>query len=88
MLKDWDTFEKLPEIDQMLLLEALISTALMMTHLGEWWIAECIVADPRCRRWAHDPGINERMSNKPRLSFDILLNAVAEDATKHSNSGN
>ena len=50
MLKDWDAFEKLPEIDQMLLLKALMGTALMMSHLGEWWIAERLVADPRCRQ--------------------------------------
>ncbi len=47
MLKDWDSFEKLPEIDQMLLLEGLMCTALMMSHHGEWWIVERLVADPR-----------------------------------------
>ena len=35
MLKDWDAFERLPEVDQVLLLEGLMSAAMMMTHLGE-----------------------------------------------------
>ena len=78
MLKDWDAFEKLPEIDQMLLLEGLMSTALMMSHLGEWWIVERLVSDSRCRKWAYGPEINQQMNDKPRLAFNALLNAVAE----------
>ncbi|WP_036285765.1 hypothetical protein [Methylocystis sp. ATCC 49242] len=88
MLKDWDAFEKLPEIDQMLLLEALMSTALMMTHLGEWWIAERLVADPRCRQWAHGVAINQRMNQKPRLGYDLLLNAIAEQTGREGHCGN
>lgn len=72
MLKDWDAFEKLPEIDQMLLLEALMGTALMMSHLGEWWIAERLVADPRCRQWAYGAEINQRMNNKPRVTLRLI----------------
>jgi hypothetical protein len=83
MLKDWDAFERLPEIDQMLLLEGLMSAALMMTHLGEWWIAERLVADPRCRKWAYGAGINQRMDDKPRLGFNALLNAISEHTVQH-----
>jgi hypothetical protein len=82
MLKYWGTFEKLPEIDQMLLLEGLMSTALMMSHLGEWWIVERLVADPRCRKWAYGAGINQRMNDKPRLGFNALLNAIAEHSSQ------
>jgi hypothetical protein len=82
MLKDWDAFEKLPEIDQMLLLEGLMSTALMMSHLGEWWIVERLVVDPRCRNWAYGSGINQRMNDKPRLGFTALLNAITEHSYK------
>ncbi|MFO1125883.1 MAG: hypothetical protein U1E25_11825 [Methylocystis sp.] len=88
MLKDWDAFEKLPEIDQMLLLEALMGTALMMSHLGEWWIAERLVADPRCRQWAFGAEINQRMNNKPRLGFNALLGAVAEHTVRTFDCGN
>lgn len=88
MLKDWDAFETLPEIDQMLLLEGLMSTALMMTHLDEWWIAERLVADPRCREWAYRAEINQRMGDKPRLGYNALLNAIAEHAAKEDGAGN
>lgn len=88
MLKDWDAFERLPEIDQMLLLESLMSTALMMSHLGEWWIAERLVADPRCRAWAQDPGLNERMNNKPSLGFSVLLESIAKHAAEEGRRGN
>jgi hypothetical protein len=88
MLKDWDAFEKLPEIDQMLLLEALMSTALMMSHLGEWWIVERLVADPRCRKWAYDPGINRRMNEKPRLGYNALLSAIAEHSVQKDGFAN
>jgi hypothetical protein len=40
MLKDWNAFEQLPPIDQMLLLEGLMTAALVMGRLGEWWIAD------------------------------------------------
>lgn len=88
MLKDWDAFEQLPEIDQMLLLEALMSTALMMAHLDEWWIAERLVADPRCRKWAHDAELNRRMNDKPRLGYIALLGAVAEHTAQTCACGN
>ncbi len=88
MLKDWDALEKLPEIDQMLLLEGLMCTALMMSHQGEWWIVERLVADPRCRKWAYDEGINQRMSDKPRLGFNALLNALAEHSAQEGGGRN
>jgi hypothetical protein len=88
MLKDWDAFERLPEIDQVLLLEGLMSTAMMMVHLGEGWIAERLVADPRCREWAYGIEINQRMNDKPRLGFDALLNAIAEHTAQENRCGN
>jgi hypothetical protein len=88
MLKDWDAFEQLPEIDQVLLLEGLMSAALMMTHLGEWWIAERLVADPRCREWAYRAEINQRMNDKPRLGFNALLSAIAEPTAQENRCGN
>lgn len=88
MLKDWDAFERLPEIDQMLLLEALMSTALMMTHLGEWRIAERLVSDPRCRAWSYGREINQRMNDKPRLGFDVLLAAILQHETQVNGRGN
>jgi hypothetical protein len=84
MLKDWDAFERLPEVDQVLLLEGLMSAAMMMTQLGEWWIAERLVADPRCQRWANGPEINDRMNDKPRLGFIALLDAVSEHALQEA----
>lgn len=88
MLKDWNAFERLPEVDQVLLLEGLMSAAMMMTQLGEWWIAERLVADPRCQRWAHGEEINRRMNDKPRLGFAALLRAVAEHAAQDTHSRN
>lgn len=82
MLKDWDAFEELPEIDQMLLLESLMATGLMMAHLDEWWIVERLVADPRCRAWAYGERINQEMANKPRLGFESLLTAIAEHSSR------
>ncbi len=87
MLKDWDGFERLPEIDQMLLLESLMDTALMMAHLGEWWVAERLVADPRCRGWAHGAEINHRMNDKPRFGFNALLSAIAEHTAQENCRG-
>lgn len=88
MLKDWDAFERLPEVDQVLLLEGLMSAAMMMTQLGEWWIAERLVTDPRCQKWAHGREINERMSDKPRLGFIALIEAVAEHAAQETDRRN
>jgi hypothetical protein len=88
MLKDWDAFERLLEIDQVLLLESLMSTAMMMMHLGECWIAERLVADPRRRLWACGVEINQRMNDKPRLGFDALLNAIAEHAAQEATCAN
>jgi hypothetical protein len=88
MLKDWDAFEQLPEIDQMLLLEALIGVALMMGNLDEWWMAERLLADPRCREWAYGAIINKSMDNKPRLGFEVLLNAVVEHSMQEHDCGN
>lgn len=88
MLKDWDAFERLPETDQVLLLEGLMSAAMMMIHLGDCWIAERLVADPRCQNWAHGDRINNMMNNKPRLGFIALLNAVAEHAPQEAQHRN
>ena len=77
MLKDWDAFERLPQIDQMLLLEGLMTAAIVMGRLGEWWIAERIVADPRCRQWAYGDEIDRRMNDKPRLGYDAVLAAIS-----------
>jgi hypothetical protein len=78
MLKDWDAFERLPEIDQVLLLEGLMTAAVVMGRLGEWWIAERLAADPRCRRWAYGEEINSRMNDKPRLGYDAVIAAIAD----------
>ncbi len=88
MLKDWDAFERLPEVDQVLLLEGLMSAAMMMTHLGKWWIAERLVADPRCQKWAHGEEINDRMNDKPRLGFIALLDVVAVHAAQETQRRN
>jgi hypothetical protein len=88
MLKDWDAFERLPQIDQMLLLEGLMTAALVMGRLGEWWIAERIVADPRCRQWAYGDDINERMDGKPRLGYDAVIAAIAEHVAHLRQPGN
>jgi hypothetical protein len=88
MLKDWDAFERLPQVDQVILLEGLMSAAMMMTHLGESWIAERLVADSRCMKWAHGQGINHRMNDKPRLGFLALLDAVAEHARQETQRKN
>lgn len=88
MLKDWDAFEQLPQIDQMLLLEGLMTAAIVMGRLGEWWIAERIVADPRCRQWAYGEDINHRMNDKPRLGYDAVLTAISEQASQLRPCGN
>jgi hypothetical protein len=87
MLKDWDAFEKLPEIDQMLLLEGLLTTSIVMGRLGEWWVAERIVADPRCREWAYGKEINSRMNDKPRLSYEAVLAAISEHIKQSGSYG-
>ena len=88
MLKDWDAFERLPQIDQMLLLEGLMTAAIVMGRLGEWWIAERIVADPRCRKWAYGEEINHRMNGKPRLGYDAVLTAISEQTSHLRHCGN
>jgi hypothetical protein len=88
MLKDWDAFERLPQIDQMLLLEGLMTAAIVMGRLGEWWIAERIVADPRCRQWAFGEDINLRMNGKPRLGYEAVITAIAEHTAQEHCYGN
>lgn len=72
----------------MILLEGLMTAALVMGRLGEWWIAARIVADPRCRQWAYGDDINECMDGKPRLGYDAVIAAIAQHVAQLRQPGN